>query len=1101
MQIFRDESGRRAFWTRSFARVFGFAAIAFVAMLTFLILKKPPLSELHESKLAADLHRTASFGRTFRSGPPLSRQAILRAPQRAALRYAFYSPSDMRSFSSLQKYADRLDGIFMYWADIGINGALEKRYLQEQTKALQWISHHAPALKKYAVITSEQSARLFSGQNLRGKKARELATLIRDELKSAGFDGLLLDFESTNRSNAPAIADLAKQLRVMLSETGYQLASTATASDDFKYFLPVINAVDFVVLNSHASASGASPMPSQRDFERQLKVATALVPRQKLVVGIGSYALIMSDEGVSELTSVYHAWALSNTASAPLSLDSDLIGAFEYTKAQRTRFKVRLLDGVTAFNHTRAALAQRVGGIALWRLGIEDASAWHVVAKNTLPDGHALNNLQTLEGAADLSGQIYGSIFSVSQVGKQGHRVIQFDSSRGLIVNESMTSPPVSFAASNWGKRPQNLVALSFDDGPDEKYTPKILDILKEHDAKATFFVIGHSAIAHPQLFARIHDEGHDIGNHTFSHPDLSTRSGFEIEMELNATQRVLEKLLNVRTHLFRAPYSSVSYETSNDGLRVLDRASRLGYVSLRVNIDPYDWANITSEMIVERIFLQIAALKEPSNLVILLHDGGGNRKQTIQALPIIIDRLKRSGYTFVAARDLLPAPHSALMSATSEGEHEAPALAILSGVGLDLYRTFLAALPFIAVLTIGMGLARTLFVCTFAFVHTRTEAGRRTASWHPRISVIIPAYNEEKVIRKTIESVRASSCKDIDIIVVDDGSTDKTAATLKAAYTKNEITLFTVPNAGKASALNFGVSKTDAEIVVAIDADTVLDHHAIERLGRHFEDPTVGAVAGKAVVGNENSIMAKFQALEYITSQNLDRRAFEYFNAIGVVPGAIGAWRRSALVSAGGFREDTLAEDADATISIERNGYRVLYEPDAIARTEAPESVKAFLKQRFRWMFGTLQVAYKHRAALLSPRTPGIGFITLPNIILFQIGFTLLAPIFDALLLLNLASMARDYAVGDEVGSNFSMLAIYWVVFQLVDALMVGLACIFDGKESPWRFIPHLLIQRFFYRQLLYIVAVRTLFAAIAGTFVGWGKLVRTGNVAAKPA
>ena len=265
----------------------------------------------------------------------------------------------------------------------------------------------------------------------------------------------------------------------------------------------------------------------------------------------------------------------------------------------------------------------------------------------------------------------------------------------------------------------------------------------------------------------------------------------------------------------------------------------------------------------------------------------------------------------------------------------------------------------------------------------------------------------------------------------------------------------------------------------------------------RHFADPTVGAVAGSAVVGNQVTIMTRFQALEYVTSQNLDRRAFEYFNAIGVVPGSIGAWRREALLQVGGYSNNTLAEDADATIAIERRGWRVIYEPRAIALTEAPETLKAFVKQRFRWMFGTLQVAFKHRGALVPSKLSGVGLLTIPNILIFQFGFTLLAPLMDAVLLFTLVLSAREMLANSAVyiPDDLLMVARYWLLFQAMD-LAAAATGIKIAEDKCWRLLPLVLLQRFCYRQILYFVAIRALFAAIKGRFVGWGKLLRTGRV-----
>jgi hypothetical protein len=183
----------------------------------------------------------------------------------------------------------------------------------------------------------------------------------------------------------------------------------------------------------------------------------------------------------------------------------------------------------------------------------------------------------------------------------------------------------------------------------------------------------------------------------------------------------------------------------------------------------------------------------------------------------------------------------------------------------------------------------------------------------------------------------------------------------------------------------------------------------------------------------------------------------------------------------------------------LQRAGWRIVSESRAVALTEAPESLKAFVKQRFRWTFGTLQVAWKHKRALVE-RPSGVSLVTVPNIFLFQFGFTVLAPFMDGLLLTSIAqsSIVPVFANAATQDDNLAVLALYWALFQIVDLMAVAAGVALDGDKSCWRLVPLVLIQRFSYRQVMYWIALRALLAAVKGTLVGWGKLVRTGNVAA---
>jgi cellulose synthase/poly-beta-1,6-N-acetylglucosamine synthase-like glycosyltransferase len=233
-------------------------------------------------------------------------------------------------------------------------------------------------------------------------------------------------------------------------------------------------------------------------------------------------------------------------------------------------------------------------------------------------------------------------------------------------------------------------------------------------------------------------------------------------------------------------------------------------------------------------------------------------------------------------------------------------------------------------------------------------------------VAVLIPAYNEEKVIVRTIRSVMMSNYKNLRIIVIDDGSKDRTSEVARDAYPNDiasgRLIVLTKPNGGKADALNYALERTDEELYVGIDADGVIAHDAITNLVPHFANPKIGAVAGNAKVGNRVNLWTRWQALEYITSQNFERRALDLFDVVMVVPGAIGAWRTAAVKAGDGYHTNTVAEDADLTMNILEQGYSVIYEDQALAFTEAPVNADGLMRQRFRWSFGILQAIWKHR-------------------------------------------------------------------------------------------------------------------------------------------
>jgi cellulose synthase/poly-beta-1,6-N-acetylglucosamine synthase-like glycosyltransferase len=407
--------------------------------------------------------------------------------------------------------------------------------------------------------------------------------------------------------------------------------------------------------------------------------------------------------------------------------------------------------------------------------------------------------------------------------------------------------------------------------------------------------------------------------------------------------------------------------------------------------------------------------------------------------------------------------------------------------------------MSYLFIVGITLGIARFLAIDILALIQNRRMRRRKyPVDYKPGMSIIVPAYNEAKVIDKTVDALLASTYENFEIIIVDDGSSDDTYERAMELYGGNpRVRTFKKQNGGKAEALNFGIEHSASEIIMVMDADTVMLSDAAEKLARHFVDPRVGAVAGNAKVGNRLNLLTNWQALEYITGQNLDRRAFALLNCITVVPGAIGAWRRELVVQMGGFTSQTLAEDADLTLTILRNGYRIEYEDEAIALTEAPDTVKAFLKQRFRWMFGTMQAAWKHLGVLMKPKYGSLGIVAIPNILIFQIFFPLISPLMDLAALISVGQIAWEryqhplHPAPDEL----THLLVFYLLFLAFDFLTAFSAFLLEKKED-WSLITWLFFQRFFYRQLMYYVAVKSVMTAVRGQIVGWGKLERKATV-----
>ncbi len=527
-------------------------------------------------------------------------------------------------------------------------------------------------------------------------------------------------------------------------------------------------------------------------------------------------------------------------------------------------------------------------------------------------------------------------------------------------------------------------------------------------------------------------------------------------------------------------------------------QAQSKGYTIVGLHVDPGDWRTPGVGAIVDRTLAQIrSADDQRSANVILLHDGGGRRDQTVAALPLIIDRLKAAGYHLVPISRLAGLGRDAVMPPVRGRD----LIAVRADVGFFIALAITGyVIRWIFFFAIALGIARAVLLTALALIDRR-ERGRAPADApQPPVSIIIPAYNEEKVIVASIARVLASDYPAMQLIVADDGSKDATSALVTAHYGDDpRVRLLTLANGGKASALNRALRHASGGIVIALDADTQFLPDTIARLVRWFANPRVGAVAGNAQVGNRVNLVTRWQSIEYVTAQNVERRALDALKAITVVPGAVGAWRREALDAVGGYPEDTLAEDQDLTIAIQRAGWWVEYDVEAVALTEAPETFRALGKQRYRWSFGTLQCLWKHRSVLGSGRPRGLAWFGMPQAWLFQILFSALSPIIDLALVISIIStIIRVHQHGwAQTQSDVLRMAAYWVIFVVIDTLAGWIAYRIEPRRQ--RFPALLMIlQRFVYRQLMYGVVLRSIYAALRGRVVGWGKLERTGSVVA---
>jgi cellulose synthase/poly-beta-1,6-N-acetylglucosamine synthase-like glycosyltransferase/peptidoglycan/xylan/chitin deacetylase (PgdA/CDA1 family) len=896
------------------------------------------------------------------------------------------------------------------------------------------------------------------------------------EHKSAGVN---IDLEELAVKDRARLVEFMRLLRARLEPAGLLLTESVPVDDaayDLKRLAELCDYIVPMVYDEHYQSGAPGPVASQEWFERQLAVLARRLPAQKTIVGLGNYGYdwIIGSQGAVEV-------AFGDVMSAARSRHAQVVWdvatdnpVLRYQAG--AQHEVWFLDAVAALNQVSAVGDAGFRGCALWRLGAEDPGLWKVLRADGWPaDNYDTSRLGRLVAQKSVSEYGDGELLHIADTPREGQRQVWREADGGY--TEQYREYPSYYVIEASGKAPGKVLSLTFDDGPDPEYTPLILDILRARHVAATFFVVGVEAERSPGLIAREYAEGHEIGNHTYSHPNIATVSAERASLELSATERIIEHAAGVSTILFRPPYNADSEPQTPEEIVPILRAQQAGYITIGERIDPRDWEKgATAEAIASEVIQE-----KDEGQIVLLHDGGGDRSATVAALPRIIDYFQQQGYRFATVGQLMGKTRAEIMPPPGSSEL---GWAHIEGEAFDAKSTVLKIAGILFLWAIYLTALRSFVYGGLAAIQ-KFQARRRRFDppWRPPVSVLIAAFNEEKVIRKTVQSILSNGYEELEAIVVDDGSRDRTLTVLEEAFgNEPRVRILTQANAGKSAALNRAIAEARNEILVALDADTVFRRGAIEKLVRHFADPRVAAVSGNARVGNRKGWITRFQSLEYTYGFNLDRRALDVLNAITVVPGAAGAWRKSPILEAGGFASDTLAEDTDLTLAIRRLGYRILYEEEAVAYTEAPETTGALAQQRFRWAFGTLQSVWKHRDATFDPRYGSLAFIALPSIWLFQVLLSTLAPFAELAMLIALFS------------GNWRIVLLYYGAFFALELTMGLVAYALDG-ENP-RDLALLFFQRIYYRQLMQYVLAKSVLYALRGRVVGWGKLERTATV-----
>lgn len=1011
------------------------------------------------------------------------------------IRSAFYVAWDPQSLMSLKRNIRHINLVFPEWFFLDPkSGGLKTNVDPEGYKIIKRTGVAAmPMLSNNAdrEFRSEGLSKVLKDP----QKRTQLINTITAQCLKFHFKGINVDFESIGLDSDEYLIAFMKELSGTFRKNGLMVTMDIMTDNDDYNIRKLDPYVDYFVLmayDEYSADNDAGPVSSQKWIEAQTGKILQKTAPDKIILGLGAYGYDWSTN-TDDNTSVTYMQAITKASAskAKINFDDNTFNLnYSYTDAKNNTHTVFFNDAASIFNTMRFSSEYPLAGTALWRLGSEDSRVWNFYDKDLSSAGMSKINFKDLENVKGQTMVDYigdGEVLDVLNTPHDGKIALETDPKEKIITDETYKTYPSSYEVKKYGEAPQKDLVLTFDDGPDETYTPQILDVLSKYHVPAAFFLVGLNAEKNLPLVKRIYREGHEIGNHTFTHENVARVSPERALLELKLTRLLIECITGHSTILFRAPYNADSEPTTPEEIIPVALARKQNYLDIGENIDPEDWQpGIKADEIVKRV---MEGLHQRKGNIILLHDAGGDtREETVKALKVLIPALQKQGYHFTNLASILHKSKNELMPEVPKTRaYYVMQLNLVLATVIYGISHFLVAL---FTVFIGLGIIRLLLMAYWAVREKRKE---KEKGWfpvldsYPKVSIMVPAYNEEVNIVSSLSNLLNQTYPNFDVIMIDDGSKDSTYQKAQDAFASHpKLKILTKPNGGKATALNYGISQTDSEYVVCIDADTKLQQDAVKFLMARFlnaaPEEKIAAVAGNVKVGNPVNWLTRWQAIEYTTSQNFDRLAYSYINAVTVIPGAIGAFRKTVIDEVGGYSSDTLAEDCDITVKMLRKGYRIANENRAVAVTEAPETVKQFLKQRFRWTYGIMQMFWKQKQTFLNPEYKGLGLWAMPNILLFQYIIPFFSPMADLIMFFGLLS------------GNGSKIFVYYLLFLLVDASLAIVAFIMQ-KEKMWNLI-YIVPQRFGYRWLMYIVLFRSLRRALKGEMQAWGFLKRTGNV-----
>ncbi|MFN3824626.1 MAG: glycosyltransferase [Pseudorhodobacter sp.] len=1128
LPIFLDKSGRRHRVMRRWAVITGLVAVAWVALFSISLMKyvpELPVNDFAPAQITqipvvpaapvvdvvagpttdplpatvSDYHphnhaHPTSVGNPCKPPTAAFGSALADAPPRRPLSvFALLPNTPVGAFRSFVDNCAAVDVLVPDWFEIG--GA---------APGLSAISLDPDLIVALAPIFNSDGAAplLFPAVSLTYKAGRgglldrlgaadfraELVAEIGVAMAKVNAAGLCLKLDLPLTANLAGVEAFLADLNRALRLSGSQLCTILTAESDLWQRPGIVAASDYVIVKMFGTPwIGSAPRPLSPD-NRFLETATRIagsVGPEKFVPALGLMAVDwISGQTRPEIISFSEAMVRIDAAGAKVEFSEKARNSYSrFVDKDGLRHQIWFLDAASAYNGLIDLQGMGVTQVGLSDLGQEDPAVWAVLAGFEDDPRDLVQRLHrtSLSDRVHFKGQ--GSFYQWLTPPRTGQRTIRKDPDSGKIVDQNWTVLPQPAVMQKFGRGNGVQVALTFDDGPSPDATAEILDALKEVDAPASFFVVGNAVLKYPELVRRMVREGHLVGTHTFTHPNLGKIEPWRMQVELSATNRLVAGITGHDMRVFRPPYVRGDGPFDSREARMFATVAERGYVVAGSDIAPPDWDGISAKQIIDRV---ISDLDLGFGNVIVLHDGRSTGMHTAEAVGPLVKALRERGYQIVPLAEILGTTTATLMPATkvSLSGFDTVSFGAIMGLSQLMYWVFW--------LVLIAGLSRSLIYLVLAHRRETPSISRLRAL--PSVTIVIPAFNESRVILSSIRTALASTYPDLRVIVVDDGSTDDTLELARAAYGDHPaVTILTQPNQGKWMALNAAYEAMDSEIAVCMDADTEIAPDAVFYLVQPFVDSRVGAVAGTILVGNKRNILTRMQALEYFTTQNIGRRAQDHINGIIVVPGALGAWRVEAVRDIGMLSNETLTEDTDLTMWMLRNGYTIAYAERATGRTEVPADVRSLLKQRLRWNTGILQALWKHKR--IFRESPSLRLISLADLTIFGYVLPFLAPLVDVIFFTLLFGAIADLVSGQvpDLSNTSRAMMLGYILLPLADLVMILAAFRFDRREST-RLIWVWPLQNLFYRQLIYVSALRAVISAISGRLTNWDKLTRHG-------